>query len=111
MEYSKEKDRVCLKDESGKTVALITFPEIRPGVVVIDHTEVDPSLGGKGIAGQLTRETAEYLRSTGVKAILTCSYAIRWFSMHPEYNDILDDPAEEEKKAAMMAGPACGLRR
>lgn len=111
MEYKKQKDRIILTDESGKTTAVITFPEVRPGVVVINHTEVDPSLEGRGIAGQLTKEAAEYLRSQGVKAELSCSYAVHWFSRHPEYQDLLADPAEEARKAAMFAGPACGIRR
>ena len=50
-------------------------------------------------------------RREGKKAILTCSYAIRWFRMHPEYQDLLEDPEEEAGKAQMLAGPACGIRR
>ncbi len=111
MEYIKEMNRIYLKDETGKRLAEIDFPEVRPGVVVITHTEVDPSLGGKGIAGELTKAAAEQLRADGRKAVLSCSYAIRWFSKHPEYSDILDDPEAEAQKAAQLAGPACGIRR
>ena len=65
MEYIKEMNRIYLKDETGKRLAEIDFPEVRPGVVVITHTEVDPSLGGKGIAGELTKAAAEPLRADG----------------------------------------------
>lgn len=104
-------DRIWLEDEGGRQIALIEFPEVKPGVVDIMHTEVDPSLGGRGIAGELTKATAEKLRCDGRKAVLSCSYAVKWFSKHPEYADVLDDPDAEAKRAQQMGGPACGLRR
>ncbi len=100
-----------MEDESGKQVAVIEFPEMRQGVVNIVHTEVDPSLGGQGIAGRITQDAAEYLRSQNKKAVLSCSYSIKWFAKHPEYQDILEDPEAEAQKAQMVAGPACGIRR
>ena len=47
----------------------------------------------------------------GRKAVLSCSYAVKWFSKHPEYADVLEDPEAEAKRAEQMGGPACGLRR
>ena len=73
--------------------------------------EVDPSLGGQGIADRITQTVADSLREKGLKAELTCSYSIRWFARHPEYADVLADPEMEKQKADMLAGPACGLRR
>lgn len=111
MEFLSNNEQTWLPGEDGKKLALIDYPEIRPGVVNIVHTEVDPSLGGQGIAGRLTQAVAEQLRSEGRKAVLTCSYAVKWFSKHPEYADVVDDPEEEAKKAEMYGGPACGIRR
>ena len=54
---------------------------------------------------------AERLREKGLKAELSCSYSIRWFSKHLEYADVLEDPEKERQKAEMLAGPARGLRR
>ena len=50
MEFTVESNRIFYQQE-GKTLAEITFPETAPGVVVIDHTWVDPSLRGQGAAG------------------------------------------------------------
>ena len=82
MEFKSDQAKTWLEDENGKQIALLDHPEVRPGVVNIVHTEVDPSLGGQGIAGK-----------------------------HPEYADVLADPDKEKQKADMLAGPACGLRR
>ena len=89
MQYKTDGTKTWLEDENGKQVALLDHPEVRPGVVRLVHTEVDPSLGGQGIAGQLTKQVADWLREEGLKAELSCSYAVRWFSKHPEYNDVL----------------------
>ena len=111
MEFKSDKSKTWLEDDKGKQIALQDHPEVRPGVVNIVHTEVDRSLGGQGIAGKITQAVAEELRKKGLKAELTCSYAIRWFAKHPEYADVLADPDKEKQKADMLAGPACGIKR
>ena len=89
MQLIHEENRIYGNNADGKLVAEITFPEISDGIVVIDHTFVDNSLRGQGVAGQLVQAAAEDLRSSGRKARLTCSYAVAWFSRHPEYADLL----------------------
>ena len=111
MEFRSDKNRTWLEDENGRQIALLDHPEVRPGVVNLMHTEVDPSLGGQGIAGKITQAVADSLREKGLKAELSCSYSIKWFSKHPEYADVLADPEQEKQKADALAGPACGLRR
>ena len=111
MEFKFDEAKTWLEDENGKQVAVLDHPEVRPGVVNLVHTEVDPSLGGQGIAGKITQAVADSLREKGLKAELSCSYSIKWFAKHPEYADVLADPDMEKQKAEMLAGPACGLRR
>ena len=69
--------------ENDQVLGEITFPVCGPETVVIDHTWVDPSLRGQGVAGQLVKRAAGALRSTGRKARVTCSYARDWFARHP----------------------------
>lgn len=75
--------------QDGRLLGEVTFPALRPGVVNIDHTFVDPVLRGKGTAGHLLEQVCEELRRTGQKAVVTCSYARRWFGQHPEQADLL----------------------
>ncbi len=88
MEFCKESGRISAMDETGKLLAEVTFPE-QEGLAVINHTFVDDSLRGQGVAGQLLRAVADTLRKEGRKAKPTCSYAIHWFEMHPEEQDLL----------------------
>lgn len=89
MEFQIEPGRVFALDGNGKVLAEVTFPTEEDGVANIDHTFVDPSLRGQGVANQLLQRAAELLREEGKKVRLTCSYAVTWFEGHPEYRDLL----------------------
>lgn len=89
MNFTEEKDQIFLRDEQSRIIAKVTFPETSPGVVNITHTIVDPSLQGQGVAGKLLTSLAGKLRKENKKAVLTCSYAIKWFDEHPDQEDLL----------------------
>lgn len=84
MEFITEKDRIYATDEAGKIIAEVTFPTV-DGVSFIDHTFVDPSLRGQGVAGQLVKLAADTILENGNKIAATCPYAVTWFERHPEY--------------------------
>lgn len=111
MEFKYKTDKIWLEDEQGKQVACIDFPMVKEGVVSIDHTEVNPSLQGQGIASKITEALAIYLRENHLKTQLRCSYAIRWFGKHPEYEDVLEDVEKAKQQFEQLAGPACGIRQ
>lgn len=89
MAFEVEKNRIVYRQENS-ILAEITFPDWKENVVNIDHTFVDESLRGQGVAGQLMQRTVDELRRTGRKAIATCSYAKKWFENHKEYQDLLN---------------------
>ncbi len=89
MEFKHEKSRIFLNNEKGKTIAEVTFPEASDNRVDINHTFVDGSLRGQGVADKLLTELAQELRSKNKKAVATCSYAVGWFEKHPEYEDLV----------------------
>lgn len=89
MNFIHEENKIYLNDENSHMIAVVTFPKIDDKVVNIDHTYVDSSLRGQGIAGKLMEETVKQLRQNNFKAKASCSYAVKWFEEHPEYSDIL----------------------
>lgn len=89
MEFQSVPGRLWAENEEGRLIAEITFPEVAPGVANIDHTFVDGSLRGQGVAGRLVQGAADQLRSRGMKAVATCSYAVKWFESHPDQRDLL----------------------
>ncbi len=91
MNFITESDRIYATDPSGKIIAEVTFPT-ENGISTIDHTFVDPSLRGEGVAGKLVKLAADKILSEGNKIAATCSYAVAWFKRHPEYNVDTDGP-------------------
>ena len=88
MEFQHERERIFALDEQGKLVAEFTFP-VSEGVADIDHTFVDQSLRGQGVAGQLLDAAVRQIRMEGLRAKATCSYAAKWFKEHPDQSDLL----------------------
>jgi len=95
MEFMHEDNRIYLNDntcnftDGGKLIAEVTFPSDSDNTVNINHTFVDDSLRGQGIAGKLMEAAALQIRASGKKAKPTCSYAVKWFEEHTEFSDIL----------------------
>ena len=88
MEFQHERERIFALDEQGKLVAEVTFP-VSEGVADIDHTFVDQSLRGQGVAGQLLEAAVRQIRMEGLRAKAPCSYAAKWFKEHPDQSDLL----------------------
>jgi predicted GNAT family acetyltransferase len=89
MEFEKSEGRFYAQDADGKLLAEITFPTGEDGVADINHTFVDDSLRGQGVAGKLVKAAADELRAQGKQARTSCWYAAQWFERHPEEQDLL----------------------
>lgn len=92
MIFKTDNTKTWLEDEAGDVLAVLEHPVLRSGVVNIKHTYIDESLRGQGIAGKMMKVVAERLKKGELQAELSCSYAIRWFADHPEYDDIVVNP-------------------
>lgn len=89
MEFKHESNRIYLENEEGKMIAEVTFPEVSRDIVNVNHTFVDDSLRGQGIAGRLMEELVKRLKEDKKKAQLTCSYAVMWFEKNNQYRDLI----------------------
>lgn len=90
MEFTKEANRIFANDETGTLIAEVTFPNISATTVDINHTFVDDSLRGQGVAGKLMLAAVGTIRAQGKRAVATCPYAVAWFQKNPEFSEILD---------------------
>lgn len=74
-------------DKNGATLAEITWTQMAD-VMVVEHTFVDPSLRGQGIAKNLLDRTAEYARENQYRIEPVCSYVVTAFERSNEYDDL-----------------------
>ncbi|MBX6953414.1 N-acetyltransferase [Providencia rettgeri] len=77
-----------LSDDKQTRLAEITFVYTGDELAIIDHTLVDESLKGKGIAKLLVAKVVERMRKERRKVIPLCPFAKAIFDRTPEYNDI-----------------------
>ena len=97
MTWKIEENRLYAEDVDGALLAETTFPPAGEGVVDIDHTYVDESLRGQGIAGQMMETVVGILRQRRLKALASCPYAAAWMERHPEYADRMAEPAPMQR--------------
>lgn len=81
LNYLHALDRIYVPGEGGSLLAEVTWHE-EGDACVIDHTFVDGSLRGQGIASILVGMAVSDIRQRGKRAEATCSYARKWLSEH-----------------------------
>jgi predicted GNAT family acetyltransferase len=75
--------------ENGKRVAEMTYKRKNKNTIVIDHTEVEKSLQGKGVGLELVLKAVEYAREDNQKIIPECSYAKSVLDKREDLADVL----------------------
>jgi predicted GNAT family acetyltransferase len=72
----------------GELVAEIRYLT-EPGVVVLVHTEVNPSEEGSGLGSLLVRAALDDIRERGLHVVPVCPFVAAYIRRHPEYADLV----------------------
>jgi predicted GNAT family acetyltransferase len=75
--------------QDGAILAELVYSKPAENKMIIEHTEVDDSLAGKGVGLQLVHTAVEYARTHGMKIIPLCPFAKSVFDKKIEYRDVL----------------------
>lgn len=76
-------------ENDGRRLAGMTYSRTNASLIVIDHTEVDPSLGGRGIGRKLLDALVGWARTTNTKVVALCPFAKAQFDKDPSLRDVL----------------------
>lgn len=76
-------------EENDEWIAEMTYAREGARKMVIDHTEVDASLKGKGVGKQLVEAAVKYARENNLLIKATCSFARKVLEGNEEYEDVL----------------------
>lgn len=76
-------------EENGKRIAEMTYVWSGEKRFIIDHTEVDPSQEGKGIARLLVNAGIDFARANQYKILPVCPYAKKVLERTDEFKDVL----------------------
>lgn len=86
--FKHEHQRFYLENEEGKIMAEITYTEVDDKILTIDHTFVDPSLRGQGIASKLVEAVVKLAINQNKKIIPVCPFAKKEFSEKEAYHKV-----------------------
>ena len=76
-------------EQGGKRIAEMTYSKAGSNLIIIDHTEVDESLKGKGIGKKLLLAIVEKARYENIKIIPLCPFAKSIFNKDESLSDVL----------------------
>lgn len=71
----------------GKLGGIADYVE-QGDVVVLPHTEIDPSMRGRGLGAILVRAALDDVRPSGRTVAPHCWYVAQFIDEHPEYGDL-----------------------
>lgn len=78
-------------EENSNRSAEMTYTDHGEGKISIDHTFVESTLRGEGIAKDLVAEGVKFARKNNLKIIPLCPYAKATINKTPEFQDVLAD--------------------
>jgi hypothetical protein len=78
----------------GDRVVGLASYHVDGGTMTLPHTEVDPSVGGRGIGTALVAEVLAAARERGLHVHPYCSFIRHYIQQHPEEVDLV---AEDDR--------------
>lgn len=88
-EESGAKGAFFVADDAGAHLAEMSYSRANEALIIIDHTEVDPSLAGQGVGRALLHALVAWARATGTKVMPLCPFANAQFGRDPTLRDVL----------------------
>ena len=76
-------------EKDGEWIAEMTYRREGLRKIVIDHTEVDDALEGKGIGTKLIEAAVKYARKNNLLIKPVCPFAKKVLESSDEYEDVL----------------------
>jgi uncharacterized protein len=72
----------------GEVIGYASY-RVQDGRAIVSHVEVDRSVEGQGLGGELVRGVLDDLRRRELKVTPLCGFAAAWIRRHPEYRDLV----------------------
>lgn len=84
-------DRSRFEVTVGGELAGLAEYRLRPGRIVLTHTEVGEAHQGLGLAGKLAAAALDSARERGLEVTPLCPYIAGYIRKHPRYRDLVDE--------------------
>ena len=78
-----------VEGEASSRLGEMTYSRTNEFLIIIDHTEVDPSLAGQGVGRKLLDALVIWARNSKTKVIPLCPFAKAQFGKDASLRDVL----------------------
>lgn len=75
--------------EYDRKIGEMTFSKANEHLMIIDHTEVDPAFGGRGVGQAMLMALVSMAREKNIKIIPLCPFANAQFKKQTDIQDVL----------------------
>ena len=86
---SKSRGRYEARVEGREGSGKLTYSRLSPTKIIADHTGVDDSLRGTGVARALVERLVADARRDGTRIVPQCSYVLAQFQRNPDWSDVM----------------------
>ncbi len=88
MEFQHEEGMIVYRNENRELLAKITYRYESADCIAVEHTIVDESLRGQGVAKKLLDTLVSFARAENLKIRPLCSYVAAAFAKDETYRDV-----------------------
>ena len=82
-------DRGRFEIRLGDRVVGLASYHVENGTMALPHTEIDPSVGGRGLGSALVAGVLAAARERGLTVLPYCSFVRHYIQQHPEDVDLV----------------------
>ena len=75
--------------ETDGKLSILVYQKIDDETLALIHTEVDPSLEGKGVGSHLVEGVLEYIERNNLKIVPLCPFVAAYLKRHPDWNRVV----------------------
>lgn len=89
LEDNGKKGRYVAHVAGQEDVGEMTYSRINDKLIIVDHTGVPDSLGGKGVGRALAENIVAEARAKGFRIVPLCPFLRAQYERHPEWADVM----------------------
>ena len=87
---SESRGRYEARIEGREGSGELTYSRVSPTRIIADHTGVDDSLRGTGVARALVERLVADARTNGIRIVPQCSYVLAQYRRNPDWSDVME---------------------
>lgn len=75
--------------ETDGKLGIVAYQLVDDETLAITHTEIDPSLEGKGVGSKLVEEVLQFVEQHNLKIVPLCPFVSAYIKRHPDWNRVV----------------------